>query len=241
MKHFQRAVWLALALALMMPLAAQAAPGVLDRAIELISVMESSANYGSVANDANGSPSVGILQWNNTRAVELLKKIISDDADAARSILGAKLYAELTEGDAYVWSEKELGDAQKKAVGRLLRTDAGIRRQDEQSLYDVLTYVNRGRSLGIVNPGALVYYAAISHQVGIGGARKYAAQAAEVAGGYEKIALEDLHAVGLAIGPNTRTRRNRVYESLLKKQAVDDGAPPESVQIDVPEEQVLYL
>jgi len=218
-----------------------AVSNVVERAIDILSTMESSENFASVANDSNGSPSVGVLQWNNTRAVDLLKKIILADPDKAKALLGEALYQEIEASSIDGWGEKALDDAQKKAVSALLKTDIGKQIQLEQAHADVASYINKARSLGIVDANALVYYADIAHQAGTGGVRKYALKAAEATGGYGKITLKSMYDAALEISTAFKTRRKRVYQSLVNSPVRDEGAPPESMRISPAGDMTLGL
>jgi hypothetical protein len=240
-KKLSKAALISLALVFMFSQVAQAASNAVDRTIELISTMESSDDYGSVANDSNGSPSVGILQWNNTRAIDLIKKIVADDPGSAKSILGGPLYEELKESASDVWSEKALDATQRKALSALMKSDSGVRLQKEQAHLDVANYINRARSLGIVDANALVYYADIAHQAGVGGVRKYAAKAAEATGSYEKITLKSMYDAALEISTSFKTRRKRVYDSLRRSPVKDEGTAPEFVKISPSGAQSINL
>ena len=237
---------MALCLALIMALTQLAsASAVLDRAVEIIAKMETNGNYGSVGNDTNGSPSVGILQWNNGRAVNLLKKIIADDGDAAKTLLGDTLYTQLSQGKSSVWSGKKLSTSEKAAVAALLKSDAGIKRQDAQAQTDVSAYINKAVSLSSANLNAQAYYADIAHQVGTGAVKKYAVKAAALSGGYSKITLKTIYQAALVYATHTKARRTKVYNMLVAKPVDGTGDDaetlPESVSISPADSQTLYL
>ncbi len=237
----KKAALIALVLMLLTSNVSFAASQVVERAVDLISTMESSENYASVANDTNGSPSVGILQWNNTRAVDLLKKIMAADPDAAKALLGEALYQEIESCGSDGWGEKALDEDQQKAISALLKTDIGKQMQAEQAQADVAFYINRARSQGIVDADALVYYADIAHQAGTGGVRKYAAKAAEATGGYHKITLKAFYNAALEISTSFKTRRKRVFQALGKSPVRDEGTAPESVRISPAGDKVMGL
>lgn len=221
------------------------ASAVLERAVKIIAKMETSGNYGSVGNDTNGSPSIGILQWNNGRAVSLLKKIISDDPEAAKTLLGEEMYAQLSEGSTSVWSSRKLSTEEKKAVGALLKTAQGVKRQDAQAQSDITVYINKAKGLGILDPNALVFYADTMHQVGSGAIKKYGVKAAEFSGGYDKITLKTMYQAALVYATHTKARRTKVYNMLVadpvEGSAEDAQKLPESVSISPSDAQVLYL
>ena len=236
----------ALCLMLLLALTAVAsASAVVDRAVEIIKKMETSGNYGSVSNDTNGSPSVGIFQWNNGRAVSLLKKIISDDPDAAKTLLGDSMYTQISAGKTTVWSSKTLSSAEKKAVAALLKTDAGVKRQDAQAETDVTAYVTRAASYGITDANAQAYFSDIMHQVGSGAVKKYAVKAAAISGGYDKVTLKTLYQAALVYATHTKARRTKVYNLLVaepvKGTTVDGDVLPDGVEISPAGAQTLYL
>ncbi len=245
MKRVMRLTAICLLLVLALSQGALAASAVLERATQIIAKMETNGNYGSVANDTNGSPSVGILQWNNGRAVNLLKKIIADDAEAARELLGDAMFQQLSEGKSGVWSGKSLSSAQKKAVGALLKTDAGVKRQNAQAESDITAYISTAKKLGIADPNALVYYADIAHQVGTGAVKKYGVKAAEIAGSYAKVTLKDLYKAALVYATYTKSRRTKVYNLLVENPVEGTGAEtpvlPETVELNKSGTQTLYL
>ncbi len=236
---------LCLMLILVLSDAAYASSAVLVRAREIISKMETNGNYGSVGNDTNGSPSVGILQWNNGRAVSLLKKIISDDHENAKALLGDAMYTQLSTGKSSVWSGKTLNATQRGAVSKLLKTDAGVKRQDAQAETDISAYVDKAKSLGITDANALVYYADIAHQAGTGAVKKYAVKAAELAGGYGKITLKDMYEAAMVYATHTKSRRTKVYNMLLadpvKGTDADAETLPERVAISPSQTCTVYL
>jgi len=245
MKHATRLTAICLLLVLALSHGAAAATAVLERATQIIAKMETNGNYGSVGNDSNGSPSVGILQWNNGRAVNLLKKILADDEKAAQEILGDEMYQQLSKGKSSVWSGKKLSSAEKKAVSALLKTDAGVKRQNAQAETDITAYITTAKKLGITDPNALVYYADIAHQVGTGAVKKYHVKAAEIAGSYAKIKLKDLYQAALVYATHTKSRRTKVYNMLVADPVVETSAEtpalPKTVKLNKSGTQTLYL
>lgn len=245
MKQMMRLTLLVLVLALALAPSASASSAALARAVKIIAQMETNGNYASVSNDTNASPSVGIMQWNNGRAVSLLKKIIADDVEAAQNLLGEALYNQLSRGGTSVWSGVKLSAAQRSAVGALLKTGNGIKRQDAQARSDVSAYIEKARGLGIREPNALVYYADIAHQTGTGAVKKYAVKAAEIAGGYEKVTLKSMYQAALVYATYTKARRTKVYNMLVADPVKEESASapklPESIAISPSGTQTLLL
>ncbi len=240
-----RCAALCLALILALTQGASAASAVLERAVQVISKMETNGNYGSASNDSGG-PSVGILQWHNERAVSLLKKIIAEDAEGAKVLLGDTLYNQLSTGKTSVWNGKTLAADKRAAVGALLKSSAGVKCQDAQAEKDISAYIEKAKALGIVDLNALVYYADIHHQVGSGAVKKYGVKAADIAGGYGKITLKTLYQAALVYATYTKTRRTKVYNMLVADPVEGTDAEnaevlPESVSLSPASSQTLYL
>ncbi|MEG2858926.1 MAG: Ig-like domain-containing protein [Clostridia bacterium] len=217
-------IWVIAALLVAIPAGALAGapPKALARAIEIIGTEESGHNYGCAETDTNGKSSLGFIQWNAGLAAGLLKKIIAQDERAAVSILGEELTAQLKGAKDCQLSRSEL-----KVVSVLLKSDAGRAVQDAQAKTDIAQFIESAMALGIKDPTALAYYADIRNQVGSGAIKKYHTLAAEKAGGYDKVRLDDLYESALVYATRTKARRTRVYK-LLKENPVGDEAvaPP---------------
>lgn len=245
MARTMRLTALCLTLILALTQVAAASSAALERAIQIISKMETNGNYGSVSNDTNGCPSVGILQWNNGRAVSLMKKIIAEDEQTAKTLLGDTMVGQLSTGKASVWSGKKLSSSQRSAVSALLKTDAGIKCQNAKAQTDISAYLEKAKNLGIADLNAQVYYADIAHQVGTGAVKKYAVKAAALAGGYDKITLKTIYQAALVYATYTKTRRTKVYNLLAANPVEGAGGNeetlPESVSITPAGTQTLYL
>ncbi len=240
-----RCAALCLALILALTQGASAASAVLERAVEIISKMETSGNYGAASNDSGG-PSVGILQWHNERAVSLLKKVIAEDPEGAKALLGDALYDQLSTGKTSVWNGKTLSAEKRAAVGALLKSDAGVRCQKAQAEKDISAYIEKAKGLGITDANALVYYADIHHQVGSGAVKKYGVKAADIAGGYGKITLKALYQAALVYATHTKARRTKVYNMLAENPvagaaAADVEVLPERVSLSPSGTRTLYL
>lgn len=222
---------------------AEPSAAVVKRAYEIIAQMETNTNYAGVSNDTNGSPSVGILQWNNTRAVSLLKKIIARDEAGAKEILGSGLYEELTQGSNSVWSSRTLSSSERARIANLLKSDAGVACQQQQAATDVTNYIETAMGLGMTDPTAMVYYADIAHQAGSGAVKKYVVKAAELAGGYAKINLEHMYKAALVYATYTKSRRTKVYNMLKENPVQESAAPvkPTGVALDKSGTVTLYL
>lgn len=174
-------------------------------------IIENEGSYTSVNANDSGNVDIGVFQWRGTRALNLLKTIVSADRDAALEILGEEFVTEIETLTA--WTSRTFDSTEAKAVAELLGTEVGILAQDDLAYTDVLTYINHGISLGIEDAQALVYFADVENQGGSGTSAKIAASAAESANGYDVMTLSDLHLATMetSLGKYT-TRRTRTYE-----------------------------
>ncbi|MGI6174210.1 MAG: Ig-like domain-containing protein [Christensenellales bacterium] len=244
MKYLSRwlSVLLILALLPIFPAGAETVnKAVLQKAIQVIGKMETNNSYTSVANDSNSCPSVGILQWNNGRAVSLLKTIIAADEETAKGALGDKLFRTLKDGSTSVWKGVKLTKEQRGYVSRLLNTDAGRAAQDALAEKDVSRYLTTAMGLGIRDAGALIYYADIAHQAGTGAVKKYAVKAAEFAGGYGNVTLEEMYRAALVYATYTKTRRTKVYNLLKSEPAPIPSVKPTGISLDKKGTVTLYV
>ena len=230
--------WLLLAaMCLPAPSFAAASASVVERAFQIISKMETGTNYTLAGNDTNGRPSVGVLQWNGSRAVSLLQAIIADDPAGAKTLMGSALYKELNGASASVWNRRTLSKSERTLLGKLLGSRQGIARQKELAQKDITRYIETAMALGITDPNALCYYADIAHQTGVG--KKYAEYAKGLAGSYRAITLDILYKAALHYATFTKSRRTRVY-NMLKEDPIpvktpsadpDAGAKPKKITL----------
>ncbi len=204
---------------------------IVDKATEII--ISSEGTYKSVNPDDNGALSIGCIQWHATRALNLLKDIVSADPNAAYNILGQALYNEITTYTS--WETRILTSDEASRISALIDTEIGRAQQDKLLQDNILTYVNHGRKLGVTNPAALVYFADLENQCGSGGASRIASAAAGLAGNGE-ITLAILHQAALAdkAAGKYPARRNKVYNyaALLGWDDILSATPYEVWKVD---------
>ena len=215
------ALWLGMSL---LPIKAEAAmtmDEIVEATLQILYTHEGS--YGSVAANDNGALSIGKVQWHGTRALNLLKTIVSMDEPGARAILGDALCSEIQ--SATDWNKRTLTQAEAAAVSKLLVSDNGIAAQDALAENDIRSYVVHGVNLGMNHGAALIYFADLENQCGSGGAERIAKQASATAGSYGAITLAVLHEAALndEIAGRYASRRNAAYEYCLQF----DDAPME--------------
>lgn len=133
--------------------------------IAAVIIFGNEGNYGSINRDDNGAVSVGKLQWHADRAADLLRKIIKAEPEA-KEILGNALYEEITGGAT--WATRIVTAVEAVNIKQILTSAIGQDTQDEQAIADVITYIERGKSYGLTDPGALIYFADGVNQYGTG-------------------------------------------------------------------------
>lgn len=109
--------------------------------------------------------SIGILQWYQERAHDLLCSIKKLNFQIVEDTLGkdSKLFNELNQ-DRVVFSERYLTEDEKVSLTNLLATKESHSIQDETARFDVETYIEKGKAKGIVDEKALIYYADLLNQ-----------------------------------------------------------------------------
>lgn len=133
------------------------------KAAEIIFANE--GNYGSVNKNDNGAVSVGKVQWHGNRAINLLRGILAKDLKAAKQILGDELYLEIIDTQTN-WGSRIVDVAEAAAISTLLKTPQGKSEQDALAIRDIGKYINKGKSYGLNDPGALIYFADGVNQYG---------------------------------------------------------------------------
>ena len=181
-------------------------------------IFSNEGNYGSVNPNDNGAVSVGKLQWHGERARELLFCICVKD-DEAEELLG-DIYRELMEGCS--WKKRVMSEDEAKVLSEFLTRDISIAIQDATAINDISEDIEKGVSYGLVNCGALIYFADGANQYGrYSKLWKEAAQKSLVCGG----TLQALHSAVMSLATSRRERRCRTYERVaaLDISAMDLG------------------
>ncbi len=128
-------------------------------------IFANEGGYSSVNADDNGAASVGRLQWHGTRALRLLKKIISALGEGASlGLITPELYREIK--GASSWSKRTLSTFEKLLLTELLSTDEARAVQDVQAEEDVGGYLSHARALGVGEECAMIFLADIENQGG---------------------------------------------------------------------------
>lgn len=140
-----------------------AASWVAEKAAEIIFANEGS--YGSVNKNDNGAVSVGKVQWHGNRALSLLRTIVAKNLQQAKEILGNTLQSEISANQTD-WSGRCVSAEEAKKLSTLLSTTEGKQAQDALAIQDISTYIKKGESYGLKDPGALIYFADGVNQYG---------------------------------------------------------------------------
>ena len=187
----------------------------ISRAAEVI--FSSEGGYSSVNADDNGALSVGKLQWHGTRALRLVKKIVTALGEGASlALVTPELYREII--SARTWSERTLSTYEKVQLMGLLSTEESHSAQDAQAEEDVAGYLEHALELGVTEQRAMIFLADIENQGGAGAASRIAKNAPEPT-------LDGLFvsARGDRVFSRYMTRRERVY-ALLAGHAYGEEA-----------------
>ena len=176
--------------------------------IAAVIIFGNEGNYGSVNRDDNGAVSVGKLQWHADRAADLLRKIIEAEPEA-KDILGNALYEEITGGAT--WAARTVTAVEAVKIKQILTSAIGQDTQDEQAIADVTAYIERGKSYGLTDPGALIYFADGVNQYGTGSTlwRTITAEALRGSGD-----VKAMHEATLNHTDKYIPRRKTVYEKV---------------------------
>ena len=176
--------------------------------IAAVIIFGNEGNYGSVNRDDNGAVSVGKLQWHADRAADLLRKIIKAEPEA-KDILGNALYEEITGGAT--WAARTVIAVEAVKIKQILTSAIGQDTQDEQAITDVTAYIERGKSYGLTDPGALIYFADGVNQYGTGSTlwRTITAEALRGSGD-----VKAMHEATLNHTDKYIPRRKTVYEKV---------------------------
>lgn len=178
---------------------------IIDYAINVITQGE--GNYTAI--NANDPISIGILQWYEERAHDLLCGIKELNPQLVEDLLGkdSALVNELKQ-DRSVFSKRYLTEEEKEALVNLLGTSESHKVQDETARVDVAGYMEDGKGKGITDEKALIYYADLYNQ-----SPKQARAIVEAV--EAPITLDKLHASAMAnsVMNKYETRRKNAYNA----------------------------
>lgn len=201
---------------------------------DLISASE--GNYSSVNANDNGALSIGKIQWHAERAWDLAKRVVDKNPSQAQSILfGTNLYSEIANGSREKWHSRKLNSTEKSAMAKLLSTNESKAAQNELVAADVPGYIKTGRSYGLTDEGALMYYADLENQYGKGGAKKFVTAAISRAGSANRVTAEILHNATMGIDSTYADRRSKCYNMILSGNIPSSGVNVDSSSSSISE------
>ena len=195
-----------------------------ERALSIIAANE--GNYSSVNRTDGKSFSVGIIQWNGTRAISLIGAIINSmGRDEAVGYLGESLYNSFTTRSSSML--RHLTTDEKAKVSALVGSEKGIECQNALLMQDINSYINHGMKLGLTDEDALIYFADLENQGG-GGASARVYKAAK-----SPVTLDTIHAAALmdnVMGASAYVgRRNKTYNAIKSSKKVGTG----TIDVDI--------
>ncbi|MDR1692056.1 MAG: N-acetylmuramoyl-L-alanine amidase [Oscillospiraceae bacterium] len=129
-------------------------------------IVANEGSYTTLAKDDNGALSIGEFGWHASRALALMRMIVSFNNPSAQKILGDALYNEITRAASGAWDKRVPTDDEAAKIVNLLKTPESKKAQDTLAQTDVKTYVEKGISYGLTDCGALIYFADGVNQYG---------------------------------------------------------------------------
>ena len=117
--------------------------------------------------DVNG-PSIGLIQWHNSNAIGLLKRIREKNSSnydkLANDNNASSLISDLTSGTDWHGEHITKGSSIYNGLKAILGTTESIEVQNEMAAEFVQSYIDLGIDAGITDNGALLYHADICNQ-----------------------------------------------------------------------------
>ena len=184
---------------------------IIDKVLAFLYVHE--GNYGSINKNDNGALSVGKIQWYAGNALNLCRDALNRNPQSALEVLGEDLYNEITDSTTN-WSHRIVNDEEAALLSAFLTTPEGKAAQDDQGRAYMTNYINAGKKLGITDPAVMVYFCDLHNQGGLGMARRVATAAAEMAGSFGAISLDQIYQAGLddSVAGRYPNRRKATYD-----------------------------
>lgn len=199
---------------------------IIEKVLAFLYVHE--GNYGSINKNDNGALSVGKIQWHAGNALNLCRDALNRNPESAREILGEDLYNEITDSTTN-WSTRIVNDEEAALLSAFLTSPEGKAAQDDQGRSYMTNYINAGKKLGITDPAVMVYFCDLHNQGGLGMARRVATAAADMAGSFGAISLDQIYQAGLddSVAGRYPTRRKATYDYCKSLGwEVNTGKPP---------------
>ena len=201
----------------------QTVSAIVKRAYDVIH--QSEGDYSSVNMDDNGALSIGKIQWHAERAFDIAKRIMDATGPSqSLSLLGNSLYNEIATGTRGDWEHRKVSSSEADKIGKFISTDIGKTIQDLQGYEDIQNYIDSGKSYGLTDENALIYYADMYNQ-----GPKYAIQvvkaAIKKAGSASAVTLDIIHKCALenSVLGGFVNRRTNAYNIIKNGTRVGTG------------------
>jgi len=135
---------------------------------DMIMSRESAGSYGSINYNDNGAVSVGRIQWHGDNARSLLSSIAQKDPSTYNSL--ASQYGISSNYLSSSWGNHIVsrGSNEDNFLKSVLTTNAGKAVQDEFAMNYIQSYIDQGKSYGLNDTAALMYFADFANQYGKG-------------------------------------------------------------------------
>ena len=179
-----------------------------------MSDIESGGRAGVVSLDSNQKPSIGLGQWNDTRAQKLLERIRTADPSVAMQYIAEQDKID----NEYILREKD-------NISKLLSSDIGVATQKKQLSEDMSGYKAIAEKWGVQGAPAQILVSDLIHRYGAGGARQFVNKegTTSLSQLYDKLkAYEDRGAVeGGKVAKNAEinSRRFSMYATSIGREA----------------------
>jgi peptidoglycan hydrolase-like protein with peptidoglycan-binding domain len=172
-------------------------------------ILNGEGNYEAI--NSSDPISIGIFQWYQERAHDLLVRIRDlNDVQAKSLLTGTTLYSELSQ-DSSVFSGRYLTSTERSILKNLLATTESHTVQDEVAIEDINAYFEVGKSYGITDEKALIYFTDLYNQ-----SPKQAQIIVSSAGGGSELTLDKIHQYAMlnSVMKEYTDRRNNAYAAI---------------------------
>lgn len=140
----------------------QYTPELSEAMLDTMTQLESGNRPGVIISDFNKKPSIGLGQWNDSRARKLLERIRTADPSVAMQYIAEQDRID----NEYILREKE-------KLSQLLSTDVGVSTQKKQLREDMAGYKAIAEKWGVVGTPAQVLVSDLIHRYGARGAKQF--------------------------------------------------------------------
>lgn len=180
-------------------------------------IYSNEASYDNVNPNDNGSLSIGSGQWHGGRAKDLLLKIVTANPAESKTILGLNLFNKVNASGS--WGSYIPSADESNAMRKLIGTSFGRTIQDQQIQEDVNVYIQKGKSYGLTDEKALIFFADGVHQYGTDSPKWATIAKTAVANGGSLDAI--YNAYKTVLGSAYASRRTGTYNKLKGSNIIE--------------------